>query len=147
MGIVVHEAESSAASIVDPAAAAGASKPLVLVAEDEQILRMEIGEALAEAGFDVIEVNDAIDAMREVNQHDDIRALVTDIRMSASDGLALAHKVYRRNPAIGIVLISGVLEPSEGARPVGSRFLLKPCRIARIVEAVNEVMLHQPAQP
>jgi DNA-binding NtrC family response regulator len=101
---------------------------------------MVIGEALAAAGFEVVVVNDAIDAMREVKGRDDICAVVTDIRMSASDGLALAHKVHRDKPGIGIVLISGVFEPSEGARPAGSRFLLKPCRVARIVEAVGDVL-------
>jgi DNA-binding NtrC family response regulator len=114
--------------------------PVVVVAEDEQILRMQIAEALADAGCHVVEAWDASDAMALIRSRDDVRVLVTDIRMSSTDGLALAHRVHRRWPHIGIVLVSGVLEPSEAARPEGSCFLLKPCRISKIVGSVLDLI-------
>jgi two-component system, response regulator PdtaR len=114
--------------------------PLVVVADDEAPFRMQVAEALADVGFDVAEAGDAGEVMALLAANPAVRVVVTDIRMQASDGLALSHRIYRRWPSIGIVLISGVFEPSEGARPQGSRFLVKPCRIARIVESVRDLM-------
>jgi two-component system, response regulator PdtaR len=129
-----------AATAGDPAEYGCESGPVVVVAEDEQLVRMRIAEALADAGCHVIESSDARDAMALLRAREDVRVLVTDIRMSSTDGLALAHRVAERWPHIGIVLISGVFEPNAAARPSGSRFLLKPCRSAKIVDTVRDLI-------
>ena len=64
----------------------------VLVVEDEALIRFTIADDLREAGFEVLEAEDADEAIRLLGLHDGIRHLIfTDIDMPGSmDGLRLS---------------------------------------------------------
>ena len=66
---------------------------LVLVAEDEELVRFLIAEVLREEGIKVMEVGHAQAALDSLEQHAArIHVLFTDIQMPGPmDGLALAH--------------------------------------------------------
>jgi CheY-like chemotaxis protein len=82
--------------------------PVVLVVEDEALLRMLAVEVLEEAGFIAIEARDADEAIVLLESRTDITLLFTDINMPGSmDGLKLAHAVRERWPPIKILVVSG----------------------------------------
>ena len=73
--------------------------PVVLVVEDEPLLRMLAVEVVEEAGFIAIEARDADEAVVLLESRSDITLLFTDINMPGSmDGLKLAHAVRDRWP-------------------------------------------------
>ena len=68
------------------------SRPVVLVVEDETLLRWHAVAMIEDAGFDVIEAGNAAEAISVLEARTDIRVIFTDIQMPGSiDGLRLAH--------------------------------------------------------
>src|ERR1700727_1312662 len=89
-------------------APAGRPLPVVLVVEDEPLLRMLAVDVVEEAGFIAIEARDADEAVILLESRTDITLLFTDINMPGSmDGLKLAHAVRDRWPPIKILVVSG----------------------------------------
>lgn len=100
---------------------------VVLVVEDEALVRLVAAEELLDAGFRVIEAHDADEALALLGARPDCAALVTDVRMpGAMDGIALAQRVARERPHMRIVVVSGHATPSAAALPPGATFLAKP---------------------
>lgn len=108
---------------------AGKSLPVVLIVDDEPLLRTLAVEVVEDAGFVAIEACDADEAVILLESRTDISLLFTDINMPGSmDGLKLAHAVRDRWPPIKILLASGQerLQPFE--LPSNSCFVGKPYR-------------------
>ena len=67
------------------------ARPVVLVVEDEPLIRMQAAHMVEAAGFHPIEAKGADDAIETLLSRDDIRAIFTDVQMPGSmDGLRLA---------------------------------------------------------
>src|SRR3954470_2563217 len=113
---------------------------VVLVVEDDPLLRMNAVDMIGEAGFRVIEAPDADAAIELLESRSDIRLIFTDIDMPGSmDGLALAHAVADRWPPVGIVATSGHFKVSETDLPTGGRFIQKPYRQHQVVGMLSEL--------
>jgi CheY-like chemotaxis protein len=102
-------------------------RPVVLIVEDEFVLRMDAVDMIAVAGFEVVEAGDADEAIDILESRRDITVVFTDIQMPGSmDGLKLARAVRGRWPPIKIVATSGLVDVGEKDLPEGGRFLPKP---------------------
>src|ERR1700688_3962857 len=94
--------------------------PVILIVEDEPLVRFGAVRAIEDAGFEVIEAADADEAIRILESRSDIRVVFTDIHMPGSmDGLKLAHAVRNRWPPIKIIVTSGHDLVSEKDLPQG----------------------------
>jgi len=103
--------------------------PVILVVEDETLVRLVAVKLLIDAGYRVLEARDADEALEILAERPDCRAIITDVKMPGSvDGIQLAHLVAERWPSMGIGVVSGNALPSAGDLPVGTRFLPKPYR-------------------
>jgi two-component system, response regulator PdtaR len=117
-----------------------AKRPVVLVVEDEFLLRMNAIEMIEEAGFEVVEACNADDAIAILESRSDIRVVFTDIQMPGSmDGLKLAASVRNRWPPIKIIATSGFSVIREGDLPKGGVFLPKPYTSKRISATLHEL--------
>ena len=115
-------------------------RPVVLIVEDEFLLRMNAAEMIGDAGFDVVEAANAEEAIAILEARPDIHVVFTDIQMPGSmDGLKLARFVRGRWPPIKIVATSGFINVGKDDLPDGSRFLTKPYRPAQIVATLREL--------
>ena len=127
---------------MNPAASgATAADVVILVVEDEELVRDVVVEILTEEGWIVHEAEhaDAGLAILEI-RFADIHVLLTDVNMPGSmDGLALAHHVHRHWPAIGLIIASGRPKPHVDALPAGARFLPKPYRPSHVIRHVREI--------
>ena len=100
---------------------------VVLVVEDEMLLRMRAVDMVEDAGYTSVEAVDADEAVAILESRSDIALMFTDIQMPGSmDGLKLAHAVRKRWPPIKIILVSGQLTPAIIDIPADSRFYGKP---------------------
>jgi CheY-like chemotaxis protein len=100
---------------------------VVLVVEDEMLLRMRAVDMVEDAGYTSVEAVDADEAVAILESRSDIALLLTDIQMPGTmDGLALAHSVHKRWPPIRIILVSGRLTLADIDIPADSRFFGKP---------------------
>jgi CheY-like chemotaxis protein len=121
-----------------------ALKPkVIVVAEDEALIRMVAVEALTEAGFDVIEAQHAEDALGILQaKADEIDLLFTDIHMPGiMNGLDLAHYAQAHWPWIALLVSSGKARPHKTTMPQGSRFLPKPYRSSHMVHHVRTLIV------
>jgi two-component system, response regulator PdtaR len=102
-------------------------RPVVLLVEDDPLLRFFVSDLLDDAGFEAIETGRADEALMWLEVRDDVRVIVTDIHMPGPlNGLELAHLVHRRWPGILVLVVSGVAKPNGAELPEGGRFVAKP---------------------
>jgi CheY-like chemotaxis protein len=102
-------------------------RPVVLIVEDEFLLRIAAVDMIADAGFEVLEAGNAAEAIAILEARRDITVVFTDIQMPGSmDGLRLAKAVRGRWPPIKIIATSGRPHIGETDLPEGGRFLPKP---------------------
>ena len=115
--------------------------PVVLVVEDEPLLRMLAVEVVEEAGFIAIEARDADEAVVLLESRTDITLLFTGINMPGSmDGLKLAHAVRDRWPPIKILLVSGQVRFQPSELPSNSCFVGKPYQVSALVEELRSLV-------
>ncbi|MFC0241738.1 response regulator [Rhodopseudomonas telluris] len=116
------------------------SRPVVLIVEDEALLRMNAVDIVEEAGFSVVEAGTADEAIRILESRDDIRVVFTDIQIPGSmDGLKLARAVRGRWPPIKIIATSGRVKVSGDDLPDGGRFLPKPYTTRQVTHLLREL--------
>ncbi|KPG00109.1 chemotaxis protein CheY [Rhodopseudomonas sp. AAP120] len=116
------------------------SRPVVLVVEDEALLRMNAVDIVQEAGFAVLEASTADEAIHILETRDDICVVFTDIQIPGSmDGLKLARAVRGRWPPIQIIATSGRVRVSGDELPDGGRFLPKPYTTHQVTRLLLEL--------
>jgi CheY-like chemotaxis protein len=114
---------------------------VVLVVEDEMLLRMRAVDMVEDAGFTSVEAVNADEAVAILESRSDIALMFTDIQMPGSmDGLKLAHVVHDRWPPIRIILVSGQLELTNSDIPSDSRFFGKPLEAKLMVAQLQSMI-------
>jgi CheY-like chemotaxis protein len=85
------------------------AKPsVILVVEDELILRMIAVDLFEEAGYETAEANNADDAIELLQRRMDVRVVLTDVQMPGSmDGIKMAALVRNKWPWIELIMTSG----------------------------------------
>jgi CheY-like chemotaxis protein len=117
-----------------------AKRSVVLIVEDELLLRINAAEMIAEAGFDVVEAGTADDAIAILEVRPDIHIVFTDIQMPGSmDGLKLAGFIRGRWPPIKLVATSGLVAIQDGDLPEGAVFIGKPYTSAKISATLRDL--------
>jgi len=117
------------------------SPSIVLVVEDELMLRMRAVDIVEDAGFKSIEAISADEAIAILESRDDISCLFTDIQMPGSmDGLKLAHVTHTRWPHIKIILVSGQIAVTESDKPEDSKFFPKPLEIEQMIVELQDMV-------
>src|SRR5215208_3924491 len=118
--------------------APGEERPVVLVVEDEFLIRECAVEMINEAGFEAIEAANADEAIEILERRSDIRIVFTDVHMPGSiDGLRLAHAVRDRWPPVKLIVTSGRSIIPESELPSGGRFVRKPHEPFEIARALH----------
>ena len=114
---------------------AKSKRPVVLIVEDEFLLRMDAVDMI------VVEAANADEAIEILESRRDIGVVFTDIQMPGSmDGLKLARAVRGRWPPIEIIATSGHVGVVETDLPEGGRFLPKPYSPIEITGVLRELM-------
>ncbi|MEQ8446900.1 MAG: response regulator [Pelagibacterium sp.] len=100
------------------------SLPLILVVEDEPLVRLDITLAMVDAGFSVIEVPDAEQAIELLETRGSIGLVFTDVELAgALSGFDLADEIEARWPHIPVLVTSGRAVPKD---ELADRFIAKP---------------------
>jgi CheY-like chemotaxis protein len=116
-------------------------RPVVLIVEDEFLIRSHAVDMIAAAGFEAVEASNADEAIEILEARRDITIVFTDIQMPGSmDGLKLARAVRGRWPPIKIVATSGHVGVRDSDLPEGGRFLPKPYSPGQVMGVLRELM-------
>lgn len=116
----------------------------ILLAEDEERLRVIVGMMVEELGAKVVTVNDGMSAVEEYKRNADVYDLVfLDLRMKGLGGDAAFTRLLEINPDVKVVLSSGVVPEDELLERLdrkGGGFLEKPFNINRLGNVLNAVI-------
>jgi CheY-like chemotaxis protein len=113
-------------------------KGVVLMVEDEPLVRMVAAATIEDAGFETIEAVGAESAIAILEVRKDIRIVFADIHMPGSmDGLKLARAVRDRWPPIVLILTSGLIKIGQRDLPERSVFLAKPYSLDALTAALT----------
>lgn len=119
---------------------ASVPQPVLLVVEDEPLLRMMAVDLGEDAGFEVVEAANAAEAVAILQVRTDIRIVFTDIDMPGGmDGMRLAACIRDRWPPIDIILTSGKARPTSDEMPERSLFFSKPYRHEQVTDALRRL--------
>lgn len=111
---------------------------VVLVADDEPMLRNYLSSILHSKGFQVIEAAGGREGLELVERTDGrLDAIVSDVQMPDGDGITFVGAVRERYPRIPCILISGVVRLDS---TVDARFLQKPFSPAQLLEELQCAM-------
>jgi two-component system, response regulator PdtaR len=120
-------------------AGAEPTRPRVVIAEDEALIRMDLAEMLAEEGYDV--VGEAADGARAVELAVELRPdlVVLDVKMPVLDGISAAQKIAEARIAPVVILTAfSQRDLVERARDAGAMsYLVKPFGASDLVPAIE----------
>ncbi len=115
-------------------------RPVILVTEDDILVRATIAEYLRDAGLAVIEAANAAEAVAVFHSGTPVDLLFTDWQMPGEmDGMMLARWVGEHHPAIPVLLTSGYgnLAAMTVAR---NSFFPKPYSMIRVLARISELI-------
>lgn len=109
---------------------------VVLVVEDEDIIRELVAEDLQEAGYQVLMAGNAEAAVDLLQARQDIRLVFTDVNMPGTmNGLQLAACIRDRWPRTHLVVTSGKYWPAD--KLAGAAFVPKPYVISKLIDIIG----------
>lgn len=112
----------------------------VLVVEDETLVRLDLADRLADAGYIVVEAANAAEAIRILEKNRDIRCVFSDINMPGKmDGLQLLHVIRERWPPTLLVVCSANEKPRDELLPTGALYINKPYEDPALAEVVTSL--------
>ena len=113
----------------------------VLVVEDDPLLRADTASMFEEAGFDVVELESADNALGYIwEQADHVAAVFTDVQMPGDmDGFELAQVIAEQWPEIAVLVTSGDMDKPRDF-PAGARFMAKPWLPLDVLTAVGDAV-------
>jgi CheY-like chemotaxis protein len=121
---------------------------LVLLVEDEAMLRNMAETMLGLLGYDVIAAADGVDAVEVFREHrDEVQCVILDLTMPRMDGWETLAALRKLAPDIPVILTSGynesqALSGDHLERP--QAFLHKPYRMAELHSALEAVLEGKP---
>lgn len=114
-------------------------KPVLVVAEDEAMLRVLAVEMLQDAGFEVLEAMDGVEALDLLKAHPEVVLLVSDIKMPRMDGYALAQAGLALKPDLKVLLMTGYAQEPPPALLKHVRILHKPFNLEQLCALAAEL--------
>lgn len=123
-------------------------RPVLLVVEDDFLVRLTLVDALSDLGFEILEAEDARSALSLLCDRPDIELMLSDINLpGGSDGFALARAARVIRPRLPVIYASGRYSRAEPHQQVeGARFIAKPFTPTLAAVVIHE-LLEGDAQP
>lgn len=120
---------------------APATAPILLVVDDEVLVRMLACDILADGGFHCVEAVNAEEALALIDARPDIALMFTDVDMPGEiNGSGLAHLVAMRAPAVKILVTSGAAALQASDLPAEARFIQKPYMPSELLDLIGEML-------
>ena len=98
-------------------------KRLILLVEDEMLIRAIVAESLGDAGFEVVEAANGDEALALIGRLERVDLLLTDMQMPGkADGNAVAACARHHFPRLPVIYVTG--RPDSLTNPVGGNDLV-----------------------
>jgi DNA-binding NtrC family response regulator len=115
-----------------------ATRTVLIVDDDPQILRL-LRAMLGPQNVRVLAARLPSDALR-ICAEETVDVLISDISMPEMDGNKLAGRVFKLNPRVRVLLVSGAVDKAPAVKGGQVRFLKKPFFPAELIRLVREML-------
>lgn len=116
----------------------------VLIADDEESMRLLVARAIAMDGHEIVTAEDGAEALEILTREEGaFDLLLTDIKMPVMDGIALALAVARDFPRLTVLMMTGFADQRErasGLEAIVHDVITKPFAVADIRTAVADAL-------
>jgi len=117
---------------------------VIMTVDDAASVRQMVRFTLEEAGYEVTEAVNGLDALKKINSFA-IDMLITDLNMPNMDGIALIRKVraiprIKFIPIIMLTTESQDAKKQEGKKAGATGWIVKPFRPEQLVAVVKKVL-------
>jgi CheY-like chemotaxis protein len=114
-------------------------RPVIMLVEDEVLVRLACSELLRDENYTVLEAADAAEALQLFESGHPVDLVITDVRMPGEmDGLALTAELKGKRPYLPVLIVSAY--PGENPAHVANAFLSKPYMPSELLETVSDLM-------
>lgn len=118
---------------------------VVLVVEDEVLIREDVIDVLEQEGFGVARAANVQEALSVLDRRGDVDAVFTDIQMPGRlDGVDLAHHLAAERPGIVVLVTSGRSFAAPADLPDACRFIPKPYMPREVARILKEMVDDEP---
>ncbi|MGA7433094.1 MAG: CHASE3 domain-containing protein [Xanthobacteraceae bacterium] len=121
----------------------GERSEIILVVEDDSLMRRLAADALHELGYTVFEADGAADALATLDRVADVKLLFTDVVMPDINGKRLADEAVRRRPGLKVLFTTGYTANAVvhgGVLDQGVNFIVKPFTLDQIAAKIRAVL-------
>lgn len=129
---------------IEPLTVADGESATILLVDDESSVRTYLRLALEEAGCQVTEAADGVEALERFDAAGGLfDAVVSDVSMPRMNGPDLARAIAERNPAMPILFLTGYASKETAAGLTGQpgrRIAMKPVAPERLLEALRDLL-------
>lgn len=134
----VHHGDADPLALPQAAIPPQPRSAVVLLVDDEDVVRRATADMLGEIGHEVLQANSATSALELIEQRPDIELIITDYLMPNIRGSELIEKALELRPDLKAVLITGYARMAEDQPGVAR--LAKPFRASDIAREVARVL-------
>lgn len=111
---------------------------VILIVEDDLILRDLLAEVMTEMGAKVHTAPTADEGWDAVMEHPELNLLITDVvTPGTATGWDLAARVHEQKPDLPVIVTSGFSAKHAADLPPNATFLAKPWSLSEICTLVN----------
>lgn len=121
----------------------GSRNEIILVVEDDPLMRRLATEALHELGYTVFDCDGAANALATLDRVTDVKLLFTDVVMPDINGKKLADEAVRRRPGLKVLFTTGYTPNAVvhgGVLDTGVNFISKPFTLDQLAAKVRAVL-------
>ena len=121
----------------------GDASDIILVVEDDPLMRRMSTDALRELGYTVLHSEGATQALAILDSNPAIKLLFTDVVMPEVNGRKLADEALRRRPDLRVIFTTGYTQNAVvhgGVLDAGVNLLSKPFTLEQLATKVRAVL-------
>jgi two-component system chemotaxis response regulator CheY len=117
---------------------------VVMTVDDSASVRQMVSFTLREAGYDVIEACDGLDALAKID-NPNLGLVVTDLNMPNMDGIELIRRLratptHKFTPIIMLTTESQGEKKMEGKNAGATGWIVKPFKPEQLIAVIKKVM-------
>lgn len=116
----------------------------ILTVDDSSTMRQMISFTLKEAGFDILEAQDGMEALDQAKGQS-LSLIITDVNMPRMDGITLVQRLrampeFRFTPILVLTTESGPDMKQKGKEAGATGWIVKPFSPEKLLDVVNKVL-------
>ncbi|OQX27008.1 MAG: two-component system response regulator [Desulfobacteraceae bacterium IS3] len=118
---------------------------LIMTVDDSASIRMMVSFTLKNAGYDVIEAVDGLDALNKLSGTARVRMMIVDLNMPKMNGIDLIRAVranadYKFIPIVMLTTESQFLKKQEGKAAGATGWIVKPFKPQQLLTVIKKVL-------